>query len=64
MHSEVAWLPASSGTQVQTIFQIPFLMTMFKVGKNFKDSKLYLQNIKSLFKTDDTDIKFINYCKE
>ena len=30
---------------------------LFKVGKIFKDSKLYLQDIQSLIKTDNTDIK-------
>ena len=33
---------------------------LFKVGKIYKDSKLYLQDIQSLIKTDDTDIKGIN----
>ena len=32
----------------------------FKVGKIYKDSKLYLQDIKSLIKSDDTDVKWIN----
>ena len=32
----------------------------FKVGKIYKDSKLYLEDIQSLIKTDDTDIKCIN----
>ena len=30
---------------------------LFKVGKFYKDSKLYLQDIQSLIKTDDTGIK-------
>ena len=29
---------------------------LFKVGKIYKDSKLNLQDIQSLIKTDDTDV--------
>ena len=35
------------------------MYNLFKVGKIYKDSKLYLQDIKSLIKTDDTGIKWI-----
>ena len=34
---------------------------LLKVGKIYKDSKLYLQHIKSLIKTDDIEIKSILY---
>ena len=33
------------------------MYNLFKVGKIHKDSKLYLQDIQSLIKTDDKDIK-------
>ena len=33
------------------------MYNLFKLGKNYKDSKLYLQDIQLLIKTDDTDIK-------
>ena len=33
---------------------------LFKVGKIYKDRKLYLQDIQLLIKTDDTDVKWIN----
>ena len=33
------------------------MYNLFKVGKIYKDSKLYLQDIQSLIKTDDTDVK-------
>ena len=36
------------------------MYNLFKLGKNYKDSKLYLQDIQLLIKTDDTDIKWIN----
>ena len=36
------------------------MCNLFKVGKIYKDSKLYLQDIQSLIKTDDTDVKWIN----
>ena len=36
------------------------MYNLFKVGKIYEDSKLYLQDIQSLIKTGDTDIKWIN----
>ena len=36
------------------------MYNLFKVGKIYKDCKLYLQDIQSLIKTDDADIKWIN----
>ena len=33
------------------------MYNLFKLGKNYKDSKLYLQDIQLLIKTDDTVIK-------
>ena len=33
------------------------MYNLFKVGKIYKDSKIYLQDIQSLIKTDDTDVK-------
>ena len=33
------------------------MYNLFKVGKIYEDSKLYLQDIKPLIKADDTDIK-------
>ena len=33
------------------------MYNLFKVGKIYEDSKLYLQDIQSLIKTGDTDIK-------
>ena len=36
------------------------MYNLFKVGIIYKDSKLYLQDIQSLSKIDDTDIKLID----
>ena len=36
------------------------MYNLFKVGKIYKNSKLYLHDIQSLIKTDDRDIKWIN----
>ena len=33
------------------------MYNLFKVGKIYKDSKLYLQDIQSLIKIDDIDVK-------
>ena len=36
------------------------MYNLFKVGKIYNDSKLYLQDIQSLIKTDDIAVKWIN----
>ena len=41
------------------------MYNLFKVGKNYKNSNLYLQDIQSLIKTDDTEINkaYKHYCE-